>query len=429
MAATEPAKVFPYPYVIHDFANGLRLVTIPTDYPNIVSLYIVVQAGSRNEVEPGKSGFAHLFEHMMFRGTKRFPPEKYEAVLQRAGAASNAYTSDDQTVYHTTFSKEDLETILDMEADRFQNLEYSEAVFRTEALAVLGEYNKNAASPVMKLHEALRETAFTRHTYRHTTMGFLQDIQNMPNEYAYSLEFYRRYYRPEYTTIVVAGDVDPEEVRKLVGKYWGTWQRGHYRPEIPPEPPQTEPRERHIDWPTPTLPWIWIAYKGPAYSDEQLDLVCLDLIAFLGFGETSPLYKKLVIDEQKVDILEAENPDRIDPYLFTIMARVKRREDLDAVRADILRTIEEFKTQLVPSDRLEAVKKHLRYRLVLSLDNSERVAAIAAHYVSLTRTPETINRLYALYDRVTPEDLQRIAQKYFVDTGRTIVTLTGGSTQ
>src|SRR5580704_5757034 len=101
-------KIFPYPYVQEDLPNGLRLITIPTDYPNIVSLYIVVGAGSRNETEPGKSGYAHLFEHLMFRGTAEYPPERYEKELQNAGAASNAFTSDDLTAFHTTFSKEDL---------------------------------------------------------------------------------------------------------------------------------------------------------------------------------------------------------------------------------------------------------------------------------------------------------------------------------
>src|SRR5882757_11190401 len=95
-------KIFPYPYVQEDLPNGLRLITIPTDYPNVVSLFIVVGTGSRNEVEPGKSGFAHLFEHLMFRGTPEFPPEKYQAVLRDSGAASNAFTTDDFTAYHTT---------------------------------------------------------------------------------------------------------------------------------------------------------------------------------------------------------------------------------------------------------------------------------------------------------------------------------------
>src|SRR5579884_1686644 len=176
-------KVFPYEYVQQDLPNGLRLITIPDDYPNIVSLFIVVGTGSRNEVEPGKSGFAHLFEHLMFRGSPEFSSERYQAELQSAGAASNAFTSDDLTAFHTTFSKEDLPRILSMEADRFQHLAYDPSAFKTETLAVLGEYNKNSANPQSKLHEVVRATAFRTHTYKHTTMGFVEDIQAMPGEY------------------------------------------------------------------------------------------------------------------------------------------------------------------------------------------------------------------------------------------------------
>ena len=168
LAAGPPRKAFPWAYEMRDLPNGLRVVTVPTDFPNVVALYIVVETGSRNEVEPGKTGFAHLFEHMMFRGTKRFPPEKYDQVIKEMGAARNAYTTDDRTVYHTTFSKEDLEKIMEVEADRFQNLSYPESAFRTETLAVLGEYNKNSQSPTRQLFEALHDKAFdTAHLQAH----------------------------------------------------------------------------------------------------------------------------------------------------------------------------------------------------------------------------------------------------------------------
>ena len=425
-AAGPPAKAFPLPYDLHDFPNGLRLVTIPTEYPNVVAVYIVVQTGSRNEVEPGKSGFAHLFEHMMFRGTKQFPPERYEATLKQAGAASNAYTSDDLTVYHTTFSKEDLETVLMMEADRFRNLDYSESAFRTETLAVLGEYNKNSAAPTAKLSEVLRNTAFDTHTYKHTTMGFLKDIQDMPNQYAYSRLFFDRYYRPEYVTILVVGDVTGEATRALVGKYWGEWKRGSYRAAIPAEPPQNGPRVNHIDWPTRTLPWLNIAYRGCAYTDTEKDAAALDLLAYLGFSENSELYQKLVIQEQKVDRFSASLPDHVDPYLFRVQARVKKAADLDGVRDEILATVAGFRETTVSAARLEAVKRHLRYQFALGLDNSEAIAGVLAQYVALRRTPETINRIYDLYGRVTPEDVHAAARKYLVDSGRTTVTLTGG---
>ena len=148
----------------NDAANGLRVIVVPTGFPNLVSIQIPVQTGSRNEVEPGKSGFAHFFEHLMFRGTPNTPPEKYREIVSKAGARENANTGDDRTIYHATFAKEDLEQILELDADRFQHLAYSEADFKTEARAVLGEYNKNAADP---LREAPRSAARRASTSAH----------------------------------------------------------------------------------------------------------------------------------------------------------------------------------------------------------------------------------------------------------------------
>ena len=214
---TAPAgDILPFHATEKTLPNGLKVIVVPTGFPNIVSLQIPVQTGSRNEVEPGKSGFAHFFEHMMFRGTKAWPPDKYQEVLTQVGARQNAYTTDDYTNYHTTFSKEDLERMLSIEADRFMNLDYSPEGFKTEARAVLGEYNKNSANPIFKLDEVQHEKAFTTHTYKHTTMGFIKDIEDMPNQLEYSKTFFSRWYRPEHTTVIVAGDVKPAEVIRLV---------------------------------------------------------------------------------------------------------------------------------------------------------------------------------------------------------------------
>src|SRR6266704_3207207 len=244
--AQKSRKAFAYDYNIDDLPNGLRVITIPTDYPNLVALYIVVQTGSRNEPEKGKSGYAHLFEHLMFRGSEHYSGQERDAILKKAGADTNAYTSDDRTVYHEVFSKDDLGKILELEADRFQRLKYSADAYKTETRAVLGEFNKNSANPTEKLFEVLRASAYRRHTYTHTTMGFIEDIEDMPNQFDYSWEFYKRYYRPEYTTIVVAGDAQHEHVLEMVKKYFGDWKRGDYVPQIPLEPQQTEPREAHV---------------------------------------------------------------------------------------------------------------------------------------------------------------------------------------
>jgi len=423
--AASPRKIFPYAYTQEDLPNGLRLITVPTDYANIVAVYIVVQTGSRNEVEPGHTGFAHLFEHLMFRGTPKFPPEKYTQTLIRIGAASNASTYNDKTIYHTTFSKEDLETVLAMEADRFQHLKYAEPEFKTESLAVLGEYNKNSANPFSKLDETVYDTAFERHTYKHTPMGFLRDIQDMPNQYDYSLKFFDRYYRPEYTTINVVVDVKSKTVRPIVDKYWGEWKRGSYHPDIPAEPPQEAPKTAKVDWPTPTLPLIAIAYKVPRYDDSTPVSAALDALAYLAFSPNSDLYQRLVVKEQKVDSISGSSPSDVDPSLFEILARVKKAEDVDYVRDQVLDTVKEFREKPVDAAKLDQVRKRLRYQMALSMDNSDAIANILAQFVALKRTPETMNALFDQYAKLTPEEVQNAAAKYLVENGRTIVTLAG----
>jgi zinc protease len=423
LMAVAGSKIFPYRYDIDDFANGLRLITIPTDFPNLVAVYIVVRAGSRNEIEPGKSGFAHLFEHLMFRGTDRFSSEQYDEILKNAGADHNAYTADDRTVYHIVCSSEDLEQIMMLEADRFQNLKVPPDLFKTETRAVLGEYNKSASNPITKLIEVTRDTAFTTHTYKHTTMGFIRDIEDMPNLYGYSLEFFDRYYRPENTTIIVAGDARRESVLPLVQKYWGDWRRGSYTVEVPDEPRQSEERTAHVDWPTPTLPWVMVAYKGPAYSDRQKDMASMDLISNLGFSESSELYQRLIVREQKVDSLIPIFEDHQDPFLVMVAARVKNQADVEYVRSQIVAAFDQFKRERVSSERLEAVKSHMKYGFALSLDNSQAIAAALAPYVALTGDPESINRLFDTYARIDTGDIQGFANKYYDASRRTTVML------
>jgi zinc protease len=423
--SAQPQKIFPYAYTQEDLPNGLRLITVPTDYANIVGVYIVVQTGSRNEVEPGHTGFAHLFEHLMFRGTPKFSSEKYNQTINRIGAASNASTYNDKTIYYTTFSKEDLETVLSMEGDRFQNLKVPEAEFRTESLAVLGEYNKNSASPFSKLNETLYDTAYERHTYKHTAMGFLGDIQDMPNQYEYSLKFFDRYYRPEYTTIVVVGDVKAKAVRALVDKHWGEWKRGSYHPDIPPEPPQETAKTAKVDWPSPTLPLIAIAFKGPRYDDRTPDTAALDALSDLAFSNNSDLYQRLVVKEQRADSMRGNAPAEVDPGLFEIVARVKKADDVNYVRDQILETVKQFQEKPVDAAKLDQVRRRLRYQMALSMDNSDAIAETLAQYVALKRTPATMNALFDQYAKLTPEDIQRAAAKYLLEKNRTIVTLAG----
>jgi zinc protease len=422
-APVPQGSLLPFPAAEKTLANGLKVIVVPTGFPNIVSLQIPVQTGSRNEVEPGKSGFAHFFEHMMFRGTAAFPPEKYQSIMTRAGARTNAYTTDDYTNYHATFAREDLETILQIEADRFQNLAYEESAFKTEARAVLGEYNKNSAEPVRKLLEVQRESAFQTHTYKHTTMGFLKDIEAMPGQFEYAKTFFQRWYRPEYTTVIVAGDVTPEQVFPLVEKYWGGWARGRFAVDVPQEGPPKGPVYAHVPWSSPTLPWVLAAFHGPAFSTTDKEFAAVDLLLDLTFGPTSDLHKRLVEDEQKVDQLFPYLPGNQDPYLVTAGARVKKPEDALYVRDALLGAFAQARRRPLEPGRVADAKSNARYALLRSLDNTEAIAAILARFVRYQRSFDTLNDYYRVYDTLTPADLLQAAQKYFTDERLVITTL------
>lgn len=420
-------KVFDMPYLVRELDNGLQVIIVPTDFPDIVSIQIPVQTGSRNEVEPGKSGFAHFFEHMMFRGTEKYPTEKYNNLLQNAGADQNAYTSDDYTNYHTTFTKQDLEMILELEADRFMNLKYSEEGFRTEALAVKGEYLKNYSNPIQKLIERQRALAFDAHTYQHTTMGFLADIEAMPDQKAYADIFFDRWYRPEKTAVILVGDLDPEATFDLVEKYWGEWERGDYTVDIPVEPEQSESRFEHIEWAAPTQSWYTVAFRGPAFSAERMDMAAMDLLSSIYYSSSSDLYQDLVVRDQMVDQFFAYFPDRKDPYLLTIAARLTDDKHAEAVRDRINETIAKTRTATVPAKVLADTKSRLRYSFTSVMDNSSSIGETLAAFAHFDRSPETINQVYDQYAAVTSDELKRLANQYFVESGRTTMTMSNAA--
>lgn len=423
IASAQARKVFPYKYNVDDLPNGLRVVTVPTDFPNLVSFYVVVQTGSRNEVEPNKSGYAHFFEHLMFRGSENYPPGSFDRVMKNAGASSNAYTSSDQTVYHETFAKEDLDEIMRLEADRFKNLKFSEDQFKTEAGAVLGEYNKNSASPTFKMYEVMRETAFQKHTYSHTTMGYLKDIKDYPNQYEYAWKFFKRYYRPEYTTILVVGDIKAEEVVSKVKQYFGNWEKGDFKQDIPAEPAQTEARKRHIDWDAATLPHVVVAYRGPAFSETEKDKAALDLLALIAFGNNSDIYQKLVLEEQKSVWIDSDFGNQVDPELFAVYSQLKDINDLKYVQNEIISTYMKYTKDMIPQKELDETRSRLRYGFSLGMNSNVAIAGTLARFISLKRSPDTIDNLFSLYDSITPEDIKSAAGKYFKDSNQTIVTL------
>jgi zinc protease len=429
-AAAVPAsgsdKVFDLPWQARELPNGLKVIVVKTDFPDIVSLQIPVQTGSRNEIEPGKTGFAHFFEHMMFRGTDNITQEEYNEALKRAGASINAYTTDDFTNYHINFTKADLEVVLALEADRFMNLSYPEDVFRTEALAVKGEYIKNSANPISKLFEQVRAVHYREHTYRHTTMGFLDDIIEMPEQYEYSKVFFDRWYRPEKAAIVLVGDLEFEPTFALVEQYFSGWERGSHTVEIPVEPPGAGPTSIYVPLDTPTQPWITVAFRGPAFDPADADTAAMQLIAQHYFSDSSDLYRKLVLEQQVVDQLFAFMPMNRDPGLFWVFARISDSAAATGVRDEILATFARARVETLSPDRLERIKDRMRYGFLAGLDNSPDIGAALARYVQYERSVETLNEAYASYARVTPADLSAAANRHFTDAVQTIGVIAAG---
>ncbi len=253
-------------------------------------------------------------------------------------------------------------------------------------------------------------------------MGFFADIVDMPNQYDYSLEFFRRFYRPEYSTIIVVGDVTPENVDALAEKYFSAWKHGDYTSKIPVEPAQTAMRTVHIQK-AGFPPFLDLNYKGPAFSDKAIDMPALDVLNSILLSDKSELYKKLVIDEQKCRFLGGGAQDSRDPYLISISASLINASDMQYVKDAIVAAYEKAKTTPVDPKLLKDTKTHLKYSFAMNIDNPTSIAESLSAYTWLTNDPESLNRLYALYDKVTAEDLMMVAKKYILPTTLTIGTI------
>ncbi len=424
-ASAAAESFFPYAYEETVLDNGLTVVLVPMESPGMVAYYSIVRTGSRDEYEPGHSGFAHFFEHMMFRGTKKYPGPVYDQIVTEMGADANAFTSDDVTCYHQEFAVEDLERMMELESDRFQNLWYEEDAFKTEAGAVYGEYRKSVSSPGFVLFETLQNTAYDKHTYKHTTMGFKADIEAMPSMYEYSLSFFNHYYRPENIVLVIVGDIETAPTLAMAKKYYGGWTKGYVSPQVPAEPEQTAPKRAKAAFEGQTLPIMAVAYKGPAYDPEGIDALACALLGDLAFGETSEIHKKLVLDEQRVQYLRGGADLSRDPGLFAITTMVKDAADVAAVENEIYSAIEFYQNNRVDDKRLADVKSSDKYGFLMGLETPGDVAGRLIGPLALTGKMESLDKYYATLNRVTPDDIMAAAKKFLTENRRTVVVVEG----
>jgi zinc protease len=419
--------IFPYPTHVETLDNGLKVILVPMSSGGLVAYWSVVRTGARDEYEPGHTGFAHFFEHMMFRGTEKFPQERYNEIVTEMGADANAFTSDDLTGYHLTVAVEDLQRVMEIESDRFQNLSYPEPAFKTEAGAVHGEYRKNRMSPFFTIYEAVQKEAFDVHTYGHTAMGYEEDIKAMPSMYDYSRSFFSRYYRPENVVLLVAGDIEIDPTMAMIRDYYGGWEPGYVAPEVRVEPRQTEERRIQVPYPGQSLPILWVAYKVDAFDPANRKRVAADLLAELAFGETSEIYEKLVLEEQVVEFLAADADVQRDPGLMNIISRVKDPSKVDYVLGEIDRTVAEYRGSSPDPSRLADLKSRIKYGFLMNLDTPDHVAGSLARVISATGGIEAVDELLSAYDSITSEEVQAAAVKYLDPDQRTIAVLKGKS--
>jgi zinc protease len=422
------AQVFPYEVQRAGLDNGLKVLMVPMPSEGLVAYWSLVRTGSRDEVEQGVTGFAHFFEHMMFRGSEKYPGSVYDSIVTSMGADANAYTTDDYTAYHLSFSSEDLATVVEIEADRFQNLRYSEADFKTEAGAVFGEYRKGRTNPFFALMEGTHQAAFDKHTYRHMTIGYEDDIRKMPQQFEYSKSFFQRYYRPENVVLFIAGDFEPARAMELIRQNYSGWQPGYVKPAIPVEPEQSAARRAVFAFDGQTLPILALNFKGQEFRPQDRKMMAATLIGELAFGETSALYRKLVLDEQRVDVLFDDFGFNRDPGLWSVYARVKDPDDVAAVESEIWLAIDSLRQRTVAAERLNAVRSRLKYSFLSGLTTPSAVASNLARLIAVSGDLHCIEQMYSTLDQVTPGDVQAAALTYLEEQRCTVSVLhTAGS--
>jgi len=420
--APAAAQVLPHPITVDRLPNGLTVVTAPFDSPGIVAHYVVVRVGARDEVEPGHTGFAHFFEHMMFRGTERFPSGAYEALLQSLGADNNANTGGDRTCYTTVLPASALPTLVDVEADRFRNLAYPLEGFQTEAHTIWGEYLTAISDPMLRMEETLLSMAFTTHTYGHTVIGWPDDIKKMPEYYDFSVEFFRRFYTPDNAFVVVAGDVDRDALLALVTEKLGGWDRRLDAPEVPVEPGQTEARQRHVDWPGPAPRRIFAAWKAPAFSVAG-DGGAVDVAIELLFGETSDVYRRLVVEERKLLSLEPWTGWDRDPTLVVLDAKLADGFSFDEAVAAFQAAIDDLAAGNVDPQRIDEVKSHVRWAVPMALETPADVAGLLTRVISAVGDPGALEAYVARLGTITADDVVRVAAQWLRAAHRNVVTL------
>jgi len=418
-AASRPARL---DYTLKTLDNGLTVVLLEDHSTPIVHLQLWYHVGSKDE-RPGRTGFAHLFEHMMFKGSKNVGPEEHPSLISSVGGQSNAYTNEDTTVFWETVPAQYLPLVLWLEADRMASLRIDESTFRTEVEVVKEERRMRVDNqPYGRLSEIIYAQAFTVHPYKHPTVGSLADLEAASVDDV--RDFYRTYYVPNNATLVLAGDFQSAEAMELVEEYLGRVPRSA-KPvprDIPREPPQQHEKRVTLEeaWP---LPAVVVAYH--ITYDGDPDSYPLHITSkVLSDGQSSRIYKDLVYERRIALAAFGEANIIEDPNLFYAVAIVQPGHTPEEAERALIAQFDRLKSEPITDEELNRAKNQFRRDYIIGRESNRQKASQLAHAVVIHRGDiTTADGEFDIFMGITKEDVQRVARTYFNASNRLVLTI------
>ncbi len=400
--------------------NGLEIRLLPNDTVPTCSYYTFFRVGSRNE-RPGITGISHLFEHMMFNGAKKYGPGQFDRTLESNGGTSNAYTSNDLTVYYEDFMSEALEKVIDLESDRMRSLQVTPKMLASERHVVMEERRAHVDNEISGLmDEELSTLVWKAHPYRWPVIGWMKDIENITREDC--LQYFRTYYAPNNATVYVAGDFDPKEALALIAKKYAGIKAGPPAlPVLDAEPEQKGERRAELHHPAQS-PSMMVAWRGPIGKDP--DTLALDVLQYaLSVGQSSRLLRSLVYEQQVVVAVSVDWSWRIDHGAFVVAMELAPGADPRRAEAALAHELAKVVEQGLEPKELEKARNNLAAHLLRELaTNNGRAGALGSYEMMLGDWRHGLE-LAAQYETITGEQVRAAAAKYLVPTRKSVVTL------
>ena len=409
-----------FDYTMTTLPNGLQVVYLEDHSTPIVHAAIWYHVGSKDE-RPGRTGFAHLFEHLMFKGSRNVRPDQHPSWITSVGGQSNAFTDEDATVYWETVPAQYLPLVLWLEADRMASLDVDEQKFTTEREVVKEERRMRFENqPFGRLPEIIFDKAFTTHPYKHQTIGSMEDLE------AASITdvraFHDTYYVPNNATLALVGDFDTKQAQGFVEQYLGKVTRGQPVPrDIPREPPHASEARFTVSEPWP-LPAVVVSYH--ITYDGDPDAYPLHILAkILSDGDSSRIYRALVYDKQIALAAFGEAKLIEHPNLFYAVAIVQPPNPPEAVQDALVAELDRIKTEGVTAEELGRAKRQFARDYILGRETVQQKALHLAHAVVIHDDVKTADGEFDLFQNVTQADVQRVARKYFTPEARMRLTI------